>query len=89
MYQIWYPIGLYLLNVNYSVNFFAYLIASPHFRRTLRRIFCCREYKERKVTESSRTILAYPERAMTESPGSDDLFIRSGILKPSPRGIRL
>ena len=89
MYQVWYPIALYMLNVNYSVNFFAYVIASPNFRATLRRVFCCRRERERHVisAESTRTILAYPDR--TDSPGSDDIFLRNGVIKPSPNGIRL
>ncbi|OWA49922.1 hypothetical protein BV898_14456 [Hypsibius exemplaris] len=92
MHQVWYPIALYLLNINYSLNFFAYLLASPNFRRTLRRIFCCERHRERNIltAESTRTILAYPDRALTESPGgSEDLFLRNGVLKPSPHGIRL
>ena len=97
MYQIWYPIALYLLNVNYSVNFFIYLLVRPNFRRGLRRAFCCgrrktrrnRAVTERTVTESTRTILAYPDRTLSESPGSDEIFLTNTYLKPSHNGMRI
>ncbi|XP_055345985.1 FMRFamide receptor-like [Paramacrobiotus metropolitanus] len=78
MYQIWYPIALYILNVNYSVNFLIYLAVSPHFRRALSRIFFCKRFHEGSLT--GRPILAFPDRSNSPDSG---VFIRSGAFHSS------
>lgn len=84
MYQIWYPIALYILNIYYSINFFIYVLASPNFRRTIRGISRSKRTK-RPQSATGRLILAYPDR---NSPGSA-VFLKHGGLHPSLSGIKM